>query len=44
MELGSYKKAEAIIYKIIKTTNEKGMTTLLYFAWFVMSELNLKTV
>ena len=42
MELGSYKKAEAIIYKIIKTTNEKGMTTLLYFAWFVMSELNLK--
>lgn len=42
MQLGSYKKAEAIIYKIIKATNNKGMTTLLYVAWYVMSELHLK--
>ena len=42
MELESYKKAESIIYKIIKTTNNNGMTTLLYVAWYVMSELHLK--
>ncbi len=42
MQLGSYKKAEAIIYKIIKATNNNGMTTLLYVAWYVMSELHLK--
>ena len=30
-----------IIYKIIKTANEKGMTNLLYVAWYIMSELNL---
>ena len=42
MELGSYKKAEAIIYTIIKTTNQNGMTTLLYIAWYAMSELHLK--
>ncbi len=42
MQLGSYKKAESIIYNIIKTTNRNGMTTLLYIAWYVMSELHLK--
>ncbi len=42
MELNSYKKADSIIYKIIKETNKNGMTTLLYVAWFVMSELHLK--
>ena len=42
MELGSYKKADSIIYKIIKATNNNGMTTLLYVAWYVMSELHLK--
>ncbi len=42
MELGSYKKADSIIYQIIKTTNGNGMTTLLYVAWYVMSELHLK--
>lgn len=42
MELGSYKKADSIIYKIIKTTNNNGMTTLLYVAWYVMSLLHLK--
>lgn len=42
MQLGSYKKADAIIYKIIKATNNNGMTTLLYVAWYIMSELHLK--
>lgn len=42
MQLGSYKKADSIIYKIIKATNNNGMTTLLYVAWYVMSELHLK--
>ena len=42
MKLRSFKKADSIIYKIIKTTNNNGMTTLLYVAWYVMSELHLK--
>lgn len=42
MNIGSYEKADSIIYKIIKATNENGMTTLLYVAWFMMSELKLK--
>ena len=42
MELESFKKADSIIYKIIKETNKNGMTTLLYVAWFIMSELHLK--
>ena len=42
MQLGSYVKANSIIYKIIKTTNNNGMTTLLYVAWYIMSELHLK--
>ena len=42
MQLESYKKADAIIYKIIKATNQNGMTTLLYIAWYIMSELHLK--
>ena len=35
-------KADSIIYQIIKTTNSNGMTTLLYVAWYVMSELHLR--
>ncbi len=42
MQLDSYKKADSIIYKIIKTTNNNGMTTLLYIAWYAMSELHLR--
>ena len=30
-----------IIYQIIKTANECGLTNLLYIAWYVMSELNM---
>ena len=42
MKLNSFEKADSIIYKIIKETNKNGMTTLLYLAWFIMSELHLK--
>ncbi len=42
MNIASYQKADYIIYKIIKTTNNNGMTTLLYVAWYMMSELKLK--
>ena len=41
LKLDSFIKSEDIIYKIIKTATEKGMMTILYAAWFVMSELNL---
>lgn len=42
IQLESFEKASHIIYKIIKTTNDNGMTTLLYVAWYIMSELYLK--
>lgn len=42
LQLNSYTKAEAIIYKIIRQADEKGLITILYAAWFVMSELQLK--
>ena len=41
LKLCSFRKASAIIYQIIKTANENGLSNLLYAAWFVMSELNL---
>ena len=41
LKLCSFRKASAIIYQIIKTANECGLTNLLYIAWYVMSELNL---
>ena len=41
LKLCSFRKASAIIYQIIKTANECGLTNLLYIAWYVMSELNM---
>lgn len=41
-QLESYVKSEAIIHQIIRETDEKGMVIVLYAAWFVMSELQLK--
>jgi len=38
----SYDKAEYIISQIINTTNKNGMSFILYFAWFVMSELYIR--
>lgn len=42
MKLESYVKASAILFKIIKTANINGMMTLLYLAWYLMCEMNLK--
>lgn len=42
LQMESYEKADSIFYKIIKASNDKGMSTLLYAAWFMMSELKLK--
>lgn len=41
IKLNSLQKASMIIYKIIKTANENGMSNLLYVAWYIMSELNM---
>ncbi len=40
--LNSFKKASAIIYKIIKSAKAKGMNTIVHVAWYVMSILNIK--
>ena len=42
VELNSFKKASAIIYKIIKSSKAKGMNFILHSAWYVMSILNIK--
>ena len=42
MNAESYEKAEHIVYNIIKTSSAKGMTTILYAAWYVMSEIHLR--
>ena len=41
LKLCSFRKASAIIYHIIKISNENGLNNLLYIAWYVMSELNM---
>ena len=42
IQLNSYRKASAIIYKIIKYTKLKGMNAIVHLAWYVMSILNIK--
>lgn len=42
IQLDSFIKAESILYKIIKDTDKKGMTMILYAAWYIMSELHLR--
>ena len=42
MMVDSFEKAEHIIYEIIKETNNNGMTSTVYIAWYLMSELYLK--
>ncbi|MBO6087306.1 hypothetical protein J6P92_03050 [bacterium] len=39
---GSFEKAEHIIYRIIKATSDNGMMVILYTAWYIMSEIQLK--
>ncbi|MFI3300472.1 MAG: zinc ribbon domain-containing protein [Candidatus Gastranaerophilales bacterium] len=42
IDVDSFEKAEAMILKIISASNENGMTTLLYVAWYMMSCLKLR--
>lgn len=42
VQLNSFKKASAIIYKIIKSAKIKGMNAIVHIAWYVMSILNIK--
>ena len=41
-ELNSFRKASAIIYKIIKYSKAKGLNAIMHIAWYVMSILNIK--
>lgn len=42
INLGSFKKASAILRKIIKYAELKGMHAISHIAWYVMSILNIK--
>lgn len=42
VQLGSYNKAYAMLYKIVKTAKEKGMNSIVYLDWYVMSILYIK--
>ena len=42
LKVKSYEKAEHITYSIIRHTSNNGMTAILYLAWFIMSEIQLK--
>ena len=42
MDMESYTKAVNIFYRIISETSENGMTNILYFAWYLLSEYNLR--
>lgn len=42
IELGIYRKASSILYKIIKTSKEKGMNSITHLAWYLISMLDIK--
>ena len=42
VELNSFKKANAILSKIVKYANIKGMHAITHIAWYIMSILNIK--
>lgn len=42
IQLGSYTKASAMLYKIVKTAKEKGMNSILHLAWYIISIVNIK--
>ena len=42
IQLNSFRKANAIIYKIIKYAKLKGMNFVTHIAWYVLSILNIK--
>lgn len=41
-DMESYDKASLIIYKIIRTTGDNGMSDMTYTAWLVMSEMSIR--
>ena len=42
LKVDSFQKAEHITYDIIRRASYIGMTTILYAAWYVMSEIQIK--
>lgn len=42
IQLNSFRKASAIIYKIVKYAKLKGMNAVTHIAWYVLSILNIK--
>lgn len=38
---GTYKKASSMLYKIIKSSKEKGMNAIVHTGWYIMSILNI---
>lgn len=42
VQLNSFVKASAMLFKIVRTSKEKGMISIMHFAWYIMSTLNIK--
>jgi len=42
INLGAYKKASSILYKIIKSVKNQGMFLLQYLGWYFLSEMNIR--
>ena len=42
MELNSYYKASSILYKVIKSSNEKGLNVISFIAWYILSNMNMR--
>jgi len=42
VNLGAFKKASSILYKIIKSVKNQGMFLLQYLGWYFLSEMNIR--
>ena len=42
VQLNAFEKAYSILIKIVKTAKEKGLTSILHIAWYIMSILYIK--
>lgn len=42
IQLNSFRKANTMCYKIIKTAEEKGMVSIVHLTWYILSILNIK--
>ena len=42
INLGAYKKASSILYKIVKSVKNQGMFLLQYLGWYFLSEMNIR--